>query len=140
MVTQSDQDFSPATPLEWARLYEEYTERLDAASVNTLVSAQFTLIWPGNKPQTTYTKAEQLETLGAMYHAEKAAGTTIRAADCTITQLARDFAMIKFTWATQKPGSDAPVHAPVHARVMYTLRLEEGGWRLVYCAELGANI
>lgn len=131
-----DHDKSPATPLEWAKLYEQYTERLDAASVNTLVSAQFTLIWPGDKPQTTYTKAEQLETLSAMYTAEKAAGTKIRAADCTVTQLARDFALIKFTWITEKPRQDGPVYA----RVMYTLRHEGDGWRLVYCAELGANI
>ena len=127
---------SLAKPYEWAKRYQEYTERLDAAAVNTLVSSQFTLIWPGEKPQVTYTKAEQLDTLSAMYAAEKAAGTTIRAADCTVMRLSNDFAMVKFVWITEKPGQEKPHHA----RVMYTLRNEEDGWKLVYCAELGEAI
>ena len=126
----------PATPLEFTELYKKFTEDLDAASVNTLVSEKMTIIWANGEPQTTYSREEQLATLTKMYEAEKAAGTRIRAADCIITQHARDFAVVKFTWATERPDQDGTNYA----HVGYVIRREENGWRIVYVMEFGPSL
>lgn len=126
----------PATPLEFTELYRKFTEDLDAPSVNTLVSEKMTIIWANGEPQTTYSREEQLATLSKMYEAEKAADTRIRAADCIITQHARDFAVVKFTWAISRHDQEMPTYA----HVGYVIRREAEGWRIVYVMEFGLSL
>ncbi len=123
---------TPATPLEFAERYAEFTESLDAAGANTLVSDQMTLIWAGDAPQTTLSHSEQLAALTDIYTAEKAAGKKLRAADYVVTQHSNDFAILKFTWEVQDPA-EASIN---YAHTSYVIRRESKGWRLVYVMEL----
>lgn len=130
--TKEDQDMSPATPLEFAQRYIEFTENLDAASINTLVSDQMTLIRSNGSPQKTYSRSEQLVALTEIYKIEKDAGKKLRAADYTITQHSNDFAILKFTWEVYDPAEDSIAYA----HTSYIIRREKNGWRLVFVMEL----
>lgn len=125
---------SPATPLEFAQRYAEFTQAWDAAAINTLVSDQMTLIWAdaNDTPQKTLSHAQQLAVLSQMYTLEKASGKTIRPADYIITQHSDDFAVIKFTWDVRDPADNSITFA----HTSYVIRREKEGWRLVYVMEL----